>query len=226
MSDGMGSPQLALGPLSKCWRSTGRDEALEAPSSPTAAEQAAAGSPDEAALGLAPSSDPIDAASHRGMDSQLDVMVRMWHGGISPSLARVWLPGLRHLLSTALPQPLSVSTACSGTDIAVLCLRSLCSFWHEYYGCEVSPPHLVLSVEQDPAKREFIKAQHAPGCLVEDVNSLCNVKVLNHMNGQLTFVPFGRLFLAGFSCTSRTRMSTQSARNKGCTWRLGAWVLS
>ena len=120
----------------------------------------------------------------------------------------------------ALPQPISVATACSGCDIAVKCLELLLDHLVGSVGSPTMMRH-VFACEFDPNKRTFLEAEMDAEHIFGDVADLSNLMALDFEfhPPQRRPVPHCCVFMAGFSYRSRTALSSRRNANKDCLQR-------
>ena len=110
---------------------------------------------------------------------------------------------------------LKVATGCSGTDIAVLGLRRLCSYWDSLFGVKVEVQHL-FSVENVEFKRRFIIKRVRPKRTFQEMAELCNERVRDLVSNQDVEVESPHIWICGIECDSASSVSIHSASNKEC----------
>jgi hypothetical protein len=151
--------------------------------------------------------------------THLDVLLHTWHGRMPISICRSFISGIRRTMTSVFSSnsPMIIGSACSGSDIASRCIYSFVRFAKDYFAIHSPPIKLGLAVENDPRKREFLLTQHKDlEFLMEDVAMLSQNKAFNHVTKVAGFIPWPRVFSAGFSCTSRSKLNPKSAQNRHC----------
>lgn len=119
---------------------------------------------------------------------------------------------------------ISVGTACSGTDIAVMLLEWMFDFWNEAYGVRLRMRQRFATEKNADVQRFLL--QQFPDCeaLIPDVEHLGSKWAptigLEHINtketGRLIIMPGVHIYIAGFVCRARSRLNGKSHQNKGC----------
>lgn len=146
-------------------------------------------------------------------ETPLTQAVRSWHDAL-PSTE---LLGLRRAL-IGMKVPLSVGTACSGTDIAVLVLHEFARYWREVLGVTVPIRHL-FACECNPEVQKFLQEQW-PDCeaLVPDMVSLVDdfVPTLGESGSRMVQLDAPDVFIAGFVCKARSRLNVNASSARGC----------
>ena len=142
---------------------------------------------------------PLAIAMHAFMDS------------LPPQKARQLMEQMRFLSR----ETISVGTACSGTDVAVLALRELLMKARKLFGVKVSVRHL-FSCESDPHVQDFL-VEHHPGmeALVGDMKFLDGDSaptVKKGPPGNSIMLGTLDLFMAGFVCKARSKVKPGRAR--------------
>ena len=143
-------------------------------------------------------------------------MTRLWHGGIPPSVFRLWKRGLDYLVSTLEGEAWDCMTTCSGTDVDVKCMKAL----EEYYTNELNIPlrfYHVASCEILEKKQKFL-LQEFPDTkfLFDNLCHLTNIKAMDVKSGKPQYVPRTMSNVSGFSCLGRTPLNKNSSKNVGC----------
>ena len=112
-----------------------------------------------------------------------------------------------------------VGTGCSGTDSPLLSLHALSEALREHLGLnlEIKP---VWSCETKTGKREFIKAVWPGATVFKDLHETKSGVATEHSGEQLE-VNEVDMFVAGFPCTSASRLNvhSRSASNLSCIQR-------
>ena len=108
-----------------------------------------------------------------------------------------------------------MSSACSGCDIAFLSAEEMLSFWSTELGEPCSLTH-GFACEHAKEKQQFLQTQFSLESLFHDVSELGKARGHDLITGQGVFVKGCYLFTAGFSCKSRTPLSSRSSANRNC----------
>ena len=108
-----------------------------------------------------------------------------------------------------------MSSACSGCDIAFLCAEELLCYWAGELGEECRLQH-GFACEHSKEKQLFLRTQFGLGALFHDVSELQKLRAQDILSGKQTFISTPVLFSAGFSCKSRTPLSSKSSANRNC----------
>jgi hypothetical protein len=112
--------------------------------------------------------EPAAAAHHAPCNgdwaptSELDVMIQMYHSSLPSPLKRQLFDGLSKagvLLHMCGPRPLSLGSACSGTDLCVKVFEALIKYWTDKCGLNFVPFRHVLSVEKATRSKATINGK-------------------------------------------------------------------
>ena len=110
---------------------------------------------------------------------------------------------------------LPFATACSGTDIGMVAGCVFLKWLQAKCGLAWALEH-NFACEKVPWKRAFLRSQFPVRCLFSDVAELVSRSAMCQVARKMCYVPWTWLFMAGFSCKSRTAMSSRRAGNKNC----------
>ena len=157
-------------------------------------------------------------------DTPLQRGIKGYHNVMNSAIKRVYGALFRQGLSALQADSIdgvgiSVGSACSGTDIAMVVLSALLAiFASSMGGLEVQVNH-TCACEKDEAKRRFLMANFNPLYLFSNVSDLSSRAATNVINGARVYIPYVSLFTAGFSCKSRSSLNCNSPRNVNCVQR-------
>lgn len=160
---------------------------------------------------------------HSERESPLQTALEAYYARMPSYMKRKHIGTLWQAFEKAIPthgslKVVDVATACSGSDIAVICLEFF--LWHlrNRFGISMSASH-VFAAEKDPAKQGFLRSQFDPRFLFSDVADLSRKCAMNLMTHTSTAVPRCFFVMAGFSCKSRSSLNVRAAANKDCMQR-------
>ena len=140
--------------------------------------------------------------------------IRLWHKRIAAGTYSSFLGMLKSVFIKM--KPLQVGTACSGTDICIPVFEALKDFWREDHELEAEVAH-VFAAELDVDKRRFLLNQNPNvGHMFGDINGLASLRSWCYKEGELVVVPTCNIFIAGFSCKSRSPNNRNSSEYKHC----------
>ena len=108
-----------------------------------------------------------------------------------------------------------MSSACSGCDIAYICASELLAYWSKELCVPCKLEH-GFACEHSREKQLFLKTQYALQDLFHDVSDLQKLRATDVLTGRQSYVSTCAIFTAGFSCKSRTPLSSKSAANRNC----------
>jgi site-specific DNA-cytosine methylase len=120
--------------------------------------------------------------------------------------------------STLCGGSVSYASACSGTDIAAICLEIFLNKTAEVLGLVVPLKH-VYACEKHPLKQDFLKSQFTTSYIFGDVCDLGRQRSLDLLSMTEVLLPWSLVFTAGFSCKSRAQCSSRAAQNLNCLQR-------
>ena len=111
---------------------------------------------------------------------------------------------------------ITIGTMCSGCDIAVWIAKLLSEHWYSEWGIAVPFDH-IMSCDNDPHVQAHI-LQTSPGLsyLFADVRELGKTRAYNLVTKSTCVVPFVCILIAGFVCTSRSKLNKNSKHNTTC----------
>jgi site-specific DNA-cytosine methylase len=113
-------------------------------------------------------------------------------------------------------QPLTVGTACSGSDMVVVVLELLQKTFITEFDSRVSFDFL-FACERDPKKQKFILTQFPDlKFLMSSTKELTDAAAVNLKTGSRCIVPYVDIYVAGFSCVSRSRLNKNASQHRGC----------
>lgn len=110
--------------------------------------------------------------------------------------------------------PITLSTACSGTDLVVACLLRLMPQIALYTGHSVSIEH-VWSCESEAWKRAWITINTSVPTIFQDLFQIHGQKAINQ-DGHLEAVADSLWFIAGFSCKSLSKLNRWRSTYANC----------
>lgn len=165
--------------------------------------------------GLNQSKDAHASPEHKET-APLEEAIRSWHTVLDPKLVRMLHSSLNRLLTeNQAGWSLTIATACSGTDIAVKTLQAILNFWEDEFQIQI-PMAQVFSCERDVEKQLFLQAEF-PECeaIFGDTAVLSQTRAPT-VAGDVAIVKHASIYVAGFTCTSRSKLNVNRARNIGC----------
>jgi site-specific DNA-cytosine methylase len=109
----------------------------------------------------------------------------------------------------------SYASACSGTDIAAICLEVFLNKTAEVLGLAVPLTH-VYACEKNPLKQDFLRSQFSTSYMFGDVVDLGRQRSLDLLSNTEVLLPWSLVFTAGFSCKSRAQCSSRRVQNVNC----------
>ena len=179
----------------------------------TEGERLPESAPEEGSGSCASLAHQLPESSVRLCDTPLTKAIQQYASRVPMALRH----RMRYAIGMALPclHQMKVSSACSGCDIAFLCAEKLCSYWSVQLGEPCSLVH-GFACEHLPEKQEFLKSQFALQELYDDVSDLSKVRATDLLSGRMCFLSSCFIFSAGFSCRSRTPLSSKSSQNRNC----------
>eukprot|EP00959_Pyramimonas_sp_CCMP1952_P335682 7028912-Pyramimonas_sp.AAC.1 len=132
-------------------------------------------------------------------------------------------PGQQGMLAGAIKRcalrfhgKLAVGSLCTGTDVAAKVMDALSEFVCTEYEVDLAFVQ-VLQCESDPDKQNFLKAHSLADMMVSKVSDLIQgPKALDLLTDTEMIIPHVDVVASGFPCTSRTPVSCNSAKLKGC----------
>ena len=159
-------------------------------------------------------------------DTPIGKAVEMYHEKMPSSTKRKYLSSMRegirkgvHSSSTASgSEDVSIGSACSGSEIAYICMEVILNCICNILGLTAGIRH-AFACESNPGKRAFIQAQFQPVHVFGDVAELTQRTAMCFVKNAPVQVPWCFFFLAGFSCKSRSSVSSKSAANVNCIQR-------
>ena len=113
---------------------------------------------------------------------------------------------------------IGVASACSGTDIGVICLEVVLAMICGLVGISARVAH-VFACEKNPLKRAFLQSQFSPTKMFADAAQLGQRMAWCLQMGKSVIVPWCFVFMAGFSCKSRSQASSTASTNVNCIQR-------
>ena len=128
------------------------------------------------------------------------------------TLKRHFLLMLRKSLASL--SEVTMSSACSGCDIAFICASKLMQYWSHILEESVTLKHGFLC-EKDASKQRFLLSQF-DALMFGDIMDLQNDRAVEVRTHEVTSVPGCTLFTAGFSCKSRSPLNNKRASFKNC----------
>ena len=109
----------------------------------------------------------------------------------------------------------AVASGCSGTDIGMICAQLVVDHICRKLDIHMGVTH-VFSCENDDEKRRFLQSQFHLHRLFADVQNLGRREAFDFISGKMACPPPCTLFMAGFSCKSRSSLSKHAKTNLGC----------
>ena len=111
-----------------------------------------------------------------------------------------------------------VGSACSGSDIGFICTEVVVTKVCGLLGIDYKPKH-VFACEVHLQKQAFLRTQFHPQYLFANVSDLKNKKAFDVISEQQVYIPMVLVFKAGFSCKSRTTLSSKAPKHLDCVQR-------
>lgn len=146
--------------------------------------------------------------------------IQSYHRKIPKQMLISWLGNLRSVISEwKLGSDISAGSGCSGTDIWILCLEALVSFWDGEFGMPETHVRHAFSAEADNVKQKFLRSQFDMPVLVSDVSQFKEARVWNMMANRAEVLPWTVFFGGGFSCKGNSKQNSNRKANKGCVQR-------
>ena len=103
--------------------------------------------------------------------------IAMWHASMPALMRSTALSNLRKLAASG--EVLSIGTVFSGSDIALVSLEKLCSYWQSCFGLTI-PWCSVFACEKDQQKQHFLRTQaHGVSTIFSDASQLSHQKAHN-----------------------------------------------
>lgn len=151
------------------------------------------------------------------VDSPLQTALERFHQFMPSHIRRSYFARLKEALNFHMSDDgaLTCGSACSGTDIGVVCLEFLLADISKWLGLPAKVEH-AFACEKDTAKQGFLIAEVQPKMLFDNVSCLSQRMAQDLISGNKVYLPSVGLFFAGFSCKSRSSLNPRSAQNKGC----------
>ena len=145
------------------------------------------------------------AASDRAQaDTPLSTAVGMYYERMPSSAKRRHLMLARDGIQKGIESTddhnfIGVASACSGTDIGVICLEVVLAMICGLVGISARVAH-VFACEKNPLKRAFLQSQFSPTNMFADAAQLGQRMAWCLQMGKSVIVPWCFVFMAGFSC--------------------------
>ena len=148
----------------------------------------------------------------------LEHTIWQMHERMSPEAELDFVTGLRAYAERGECAP--TVAACAGCDIRSHVDASLSRIWRIRYSVDITFP-TIAHAERDPRKRLFLENQfpECEGLMCVEVASLGEDSAANVRTtaaGVEQIVPWMRRFGAGFTCSSRTPLSSKMQKNVNC----------
>jgi len=158
----------------------------------------------------------------RGLGGDLTLMqkiLKKYHDRMPGQVRRLFDEALTRCLVELEKTRFSVGTACSGSDIFFIMIEILLWDVAKRLGRRTLQVIHEFACERDDRKQKFLCQQFNPRFLFGDVEELGGLTGKDVKTGQRVYIPETQLFGAGFSCVSRTSLSSNCAKNRGCIQR-------
>ena len=143
----------------------------------------------------------------------------MWHDALSPEVEVEYLGGMRRLAAQLEGRCFSKWSLFAGTGLSSRFMMVLSEVLFHRYGLVLKCDN-SLYCENHEDKQEFIRQQHQPRVLVDNVASLAHDVVKNiassSSSAERELLPFVVGMDAGIPCTSRTPLSSNASANLNC----------
>ena len=109
-------------------------------------------------------------------------------------------------------------SGCSGSDLGFICLQLFLHFMMQMLSLPMHATH-AFCCEKDELKQRFLKMQFSPKRMFGDVADLGRRMARDLISGHDAYIPWSMMFMAGFSCKSRTPCSSRAQANLNCLQR-------
>lgn len=143
----------------------------------------------------------------------IDDFVRAWHVSMPVPIQRTAFANLTRVFTAK--QQFSFGTACSGSDLVQRWVDALMKLWSEHYEKELQYSWEFVC-EIDVVKQKFLADQHRFVRLFTDVGHLAQTRAYDAKSSGASPVPYVDVFMAGFSCTSRSKLNRSRSSNIHC----------
>ena len=137
------------------------------------------------------------------------------HEELPPDLEIAFVAGLKAMARRSEDTPVAEACGFGGCHISGLAMRKALEVWQERYGIRINHRVLVLA-ERVRWKRQFLHSQFEFPFLLEDVSEMSRNKAVNLVLGREELLPRCDGFDGGFTCASRTKLSSKCSENIDC----------
>jgi site-specific DNA-cytosine methylase len=170
----------------------------------------------DAALGDLDAAEPSRDVARGSAKAPIHKALDMFFDKMPTTVSRTFLANFMLMLAAYAPNNvISVGSGCSGTDIGFLAANAVIDFLNHKLGTRVRLEHSFV-FELDADKLKHLLDQFEPRYAFRDVSSMKQRKCLDVISNTMVLLPWVFLFFAGFSCTSRTGLSSQASGNLDC----------
>lgn len=138
-------------------------------------------------------------------------------------MAKLTIEQTQHLrnrlkfMSEAVGGVLSIATGCSGTDVIVMVIQRLASWWTATFGLSLRIRH-VFSCEQVGFKRDFISAHFKPEALFENMQDIgTSSSARDLISGEIKPIQSSNIWACGIECDTLSGLNGSSQVGKAVT---------